>query len=545
MSLASEEVLAHLIGSGVVTPDFNSLACSTEATESVSQTSPPSPPPQPKTPSAAAAEIVEVFPLKRKRGLIAHDESLASPKRKRFELGTPVFVCHNPANPFARAAALSDACESIFACKEKNCIQLSGVLATLFANSDSVALGEGVNGCVWRVDLCERRFALKTLLAKRPLRLLLRSPGDMKQLAAESRIAAFMTRRMLNIDNATLARCPNFAGIYAYELSSRVPHRRSGSQNLFRKQLRGAVACVSAHEVFVLGNATMLRFSALGTGLVDRNPLTSEQLAFSLIGQILVAICCMSAVGVSHNDLALTNVIARPMPETANIVYEFPPLSTLNTPGGRRRKFALNTQGVLFAVCDFGIASCSRWETSGDARFASAPSGIGRHAIMGSTFYEPEERNVKRRDGLLLLDEKGASCHPLRCDVDTLERDVAFFLNNVIWHASRFEESHRVEKFARAALREFDVVGRLQTAAQLADIVQHVLSFDFAARHFNAARAAEFFADVDTLPPYTHVYRLPDADEGAYLERELECLLNAAVRPNSLMRVVERIEFEL
>lgn len=453
-------------------------------------------------------------------------------RRKILPVARPYF-CKNPANPFERVAEITDSHETLLS--EKAMIGSSvkfGKLAAIFCGRPGTQLGKGISGAVWRCDLSNRPFSIKTNLCPLPRAKFPKSVLRSRLAVSEARIMHFLTRTMLSVAEPTLARSPNFVSIRAYELAYRFPSCEGGK--MARPRKAGKYACVIAAELFDLGDARELLYSRINPRLVDKRPLGCEKLAFSLIAQTLLAICCMATLGISHNDLALKNIFARETPPDASLIFSYP----LDDPRLPTEYVGIKTQGVLFAIGDFGVASCSRWEQSGgDVRFKTPNLEYGPHATLGSYYYGEDFCRITRKPGLILVNNLGEVQHPLQVDVDTLERDVAYFLTTVISGAGQFEESRRIENFARAALAQYETKDRIQSAAQIVAITKRILTPEFAKMYFDAERASDFFVSFDPSEPYCHVYRMPNKADGDYFERELVAFLNSEVVVDSFTLV--------
>jgi len=489
--------------------------------------------------SLESAKVLESRRSKRKRGVPASTEcepQCRTPPLKRpsgGDMSLPLVVaapgsgteCSNFANPLLRAQAIFDATAAIFSAEQTATGHMSRVLAGCATRS----LGSGINGQVWSAELGGRSYAVKVI--KSGLRGEEMSAAERRETVIEARVEAFLTRKVLNVNNPTLSRCPNFVASFAYELTETVPlmSRKRPARAIWTPNC----SCVNVTETFQNGSAISLALPQPDGQIAYVNALRSPKLAFSLIAQVLVAISCMSSIGLSHNDLSINNVVAQATP-TRTLVYEFPGAESTPSELGA---LAINSQGFLFAVCDFGLASCNDWELAGDKRFDAETAHLPRHRRLGA-YYWPETASVKppKRRSLMTSDALDQPVHVLRCDIDVLERDVAFFLSTVAVFSSDCKESQLVHNFARAALREFDVPGRLQTPEQLTRIVRRVLSPPFTAQHFGAAISDFYMHDVR---PYTHVYRLPSPGEAMSLARSLVSLLQSDIEPQTLVRVVE------
>jgi len=457
--------------------------------------------------------------------------------------GTCCKVRVDLANPYERSDAVIDATALLFDAKAAHCIDTTGVLASVLASSPGRMLGRGVGEKIWGATFGGREFALKTQCADLEHAELADADTEpyLRLLAAEARINEYLTRRLLGVHKPWLARCPHFVAAYAYELTPVVPACVRGKMQ--SRTLTEQYACVMATECVDMGTAERVLFSVLDPALVDASPLASECTAFSLIAQTLIAICAMAACGVSHNDLYLANVFATST-EMPVLVYEFPGACIATRP-----RVYLRTFHVLYLVGDFGVASHELWETDGDVRF-SETSGADdsgedddaktRAGSLHRFYYTSADVVAERRNGLLTVDAKEKQVHALLYDLSRYERDVAYFLSNVVTTAQTLGESaRRVVSFARVLLDEFDVPGRLKDAAQLVDITQRVLSRDFVAGHFGTRTAAAFFFNADEVDAFTHVYALPSRNEALLMRADVHALLNKPVAPHSLVRVVD------
>jgi len=473
--------------------------------------------------------------------------------------------------PLDRAYGVQRATEAIFGAQLKHGLcDVSGVLATVCNNQRATLLGRGASGKVYGFDYGGHRFALKTVLAGVALDAV--KPSEAKLLVSEARIGAFLTRAFV-----ASARCPNFVALLAYETSEFVS---TSSKGVLRPhELRADHACVQLSEVFTAGTAVCLKKAhpdPPGVRTEETSPLADERTAFSLIAQTLVAIYCMSVCGVVHNDLDMRNVLAHRTAQRT-LLYELP-LSEEQRADAvtgrvtRPTQLRVRTHGLLFGVCDFGVASHTLWEaSSGDPRIAQTADANGQNGSLYQWYFgggdddgdddgddadaakptrdrEFVPRNAEGAAVLLMVAPDGTPVEALRYEANNFERDVAYFLSHVHHRAEHVNEpaSRRVAAFALAVLREFDLTGRLSSAEQILVVLRRVLTREFAEQHFGAATAADFFAPTlddhdDAAAP--HVYRLPSEAEGWLMRAELCEQLDREPSLQELTRVVASREY--
>ena len=473
-------------------------------------------------------------PKQRKLGSVQSQRSSTFSNQKAFlrlMLGSKAVHC-NALNPFSRQLEIEDRIRCLVRFSHSNKMICEGNVATLVEKLPASLLGNGASGQVYKFEFSNRAFALKVVQTHRRRDEIVTDRRVMNYWLFEAKIGMFFSRYMVGSTNPTLARCPNFVVQYAVEMSSRVPQV---SDETFQKlSVHHSYSCVNVLELFDLGLPKALKFD----DTTVFNVLQNEELSFSMISQILAAIVSMSAVGVSHNDLALRNILARRTPYES-LAYLFPGGCDAND---QSMQLIVNTGGVLFAVSDFGLASSYLWEKSGgDVRFDETSPQYGRHGTLTEFYYNEQDAVKHARRGLLLFNAENELEHPLRFDVDTIERDVACFFSNMVSESAKLLSAKRIQLYCLAILDEFDIVGRLQNAAQIAQIAKHVLSRSFVERFFGAEMCDRFYAK--ELAPHQHVYRLPSMHEGANLERLLEESLNSMVTADCYLRLSIKPDF--
>lgn len=440
-------------------------------------------------------------------------------------LGAPLELHGRIATPVVRCSVIEDCSRCVVKLRCNENPMCFGEFATLFSDFPASFLGKGVSSKVLQVEFCGRKFAVKTTLTDELRDDLEKNKRLTKLWVAEPRIASFLTEHLVGQRCPTIARCPHFVAQFAYECTNVIPELHDNvTMPLYMKK---NTAVVSLSEVFDLKTAMHL---------VQQEPsfLSVESRAFSLIAQVLIAISCLQTIGVSHNDMRLDNIFAH---SSANSVFRYQfPGEKLFDPAGL---LCIRIQGVLFAVGDFGIASCSAWEASGgDMRFDTPNLEYGRHATLGCYYFD-DRQQISRKSGMMCLDSVGNVAHPLRCDLDTMERDVSFFLTQIIFESDR-QESRSVAQYARTVLKEYDVAGRLQSAKQIMEITKRVLSREFTSTVFGAEIAASFYGSSECLPGH-HIYMLPNEFDGQFMERELAKLLDQEYKLDSLFRLSQEL----
>lgn len=478
------------------------------------------------------AQPAEIQKTKRQR-LIFEKEKPKKQSAKSRMLSLANMIGRAPAmkgriaTPVVRCAVIEDSSRCVIQLRSEDDVKGFGEFATMFNELPAIHLGSGRSSTVFEVEFCGRSFAVKTAKTDETREEMLGNQKNFKMWAAEPRIAAFITEHLIGLKSPTIARCPNFVAQYGYEYTSVIP--KLNNDSIMQCSLKKYTAVVTVGEVFDYGTAEemekLIEF--------DLCPLRNEKLAFSMIAQILIAIACLQTIGVSHNDLRLDNIFAHSTTDSA-LRYQFPSEKIFDP----SNMLCINSQSVMFAVGDFGIASCEAWETSGDMRFEKPNLEYGRHATLG-TYYFDERQRMARKSGMLCSDWKGNLAHPLMCDLDTRERDISAFLTQVVLDSERLK-SFRIAQYARDVLKEFDVEGRLQSAKQIMEITKRVLSPEFTNTRFGDMVASKFYASSDVLPG-EHIYFLPNEFDGRYMERELEKLLQEDCQLDSLFRHLKRM----
>ncbi len=440
-------------------------------------------------------------------------------------IGLPQELHGRIATPVVRCSVIEDCSRCVVRLRSKENPMCFGEFASLFSDFPASFLGKGVSSKVLKVEFCGRKFAVKTTPTDEMRHDLEKNKRLTKVWMAEPRIASFLTEHFVGLRCPTIARCPHFVAQFAYECTNVIPELYGDvTMPLYMKK---NTAVVSLSEVFDL--KTAMHLVAQETSF-----LSVESRAFSLIAQVLIAISCLQTIGVSHNDMRLENIFAH---STVNstLRYQFPG-EKLFDPSGM---LCIRSQGVLFAVGDFGIASCTAWEESGgDMRFDKPNLEYGRHATLGCYYYE-DRQQISRKNGMMCLDSAGNIVHPLRCDVDTMERDISFFLTQIVVEADKLQ-SNSVALYARNVLNAYNVAGRLQSAKQIMEITKRVLSREFTSATFGAETAENFYGSSECLPGH-HVYILPNEFDGQFMERELAKLLDQEYNLDSLFRLSKEL----
>lgn len=407
-----------------------------------------------------------------------------------------------------------------------------GNITALFRQQPAALIGTGNNATAIRTGFRGRVCVLKTAVRDEPRSDFVSSQSELKLLAMEGRIGLFVALHLLGVTCPNAARCPNFVCAYAYELTSFAPvvneHGKIG-----QKFLTDSYAAIVAQELFNLGTPDCLKFSDVNASRVDISVFESEHLSFSMLAQILIALSTIAMIGVTHNDLSTSNIFARSIRSDQSLAYDFPFGTT-----GIGSSVVIRTGGVLFSIGDFGTASCAAWETSGDKRFQSQNLEYGRHATLGEFYFGDERQRVARNANMTCTDASGKMCHPLCIDLDTLERDVSYFLTKVIASTELDEyaqKSLRTRAYAKACLREYNLCGRLRNRYDLMTITERVLQRDFVAKHYDDDAVGQFFCSV--AAPSQHVYKLPNEQDGALLESLLQKTLNEPVEADCFVKL--------
>jgi len=470
-------------------------------------------------------EEVTVFEFRRmaveQSEQVALTEKILDATSTACTAGKKLHVCVNVANPFARCAAINDMSALIFGTTQRVGIRTTGVLAMLFNNCSAECLGKGTTGTIYSVAFSGERVALKTNffdLSRRALQREAAQPRCTSKLfASEPRIAAFLTRHILRVDNPTLARCPNFAALYAYEFTNAYP--RAADKQMHLSRLWRDYACVSVSEVFNAGN---------GERCHSGSPFETEKSAFSFVAQALIALSTLAMLGIAHNDTAHRNFVAHKVP-AEQLVYEFPAESA-----GNSTLISVKTNGLLWALIDFGLASQTQFERTGDYRFPDNYDIAKRHGYLQRYYYP--DRAPRACTNLLMFDGNNYLIHALETELTDFERDVAFFLSESIAKTDNNTASARVNSYLRATLAEYCVARELQSSQMFMQITQRVLSLAFTSRFFGTETANEFYGT--DIEPYTHIYRLPTELDSLMMTRDLEQLLDSDVVLHSIVRVV-------
>jgi len=440
--------------------------------------------------------------------------------------------CADLTQPFMRQTSVCESAQIIESCVKSAGVDTTGVLALMFHDRTVECLGKGSTGAIYRVEHSGRQFAIKTMMfSKSRVELereaqekshTRRRATDGKLAVAEQRIAAFITRRVIGTDNPVLAHCPNFVSLYAYELTHNHPRFETCVFQFSR--LWKNYACVAASEVFNAGNGEAVRLKHDPTAT---SPFETEEMAFSFIAQSLIAMTMLAAIGVSHNDTAHRNFVAHSA-AAREVFYEFP------RDEHETSVLGIRTNGVLWALTDFGLSTQSHFKTTGDTRFPDNYDSARDAEYLRDEYFPAKE--FRKRSGLFLLDEKKDDCgisHPLQCELSDFERDVAFFLSETIMQTREEPSRARICAYARAALEKFDVPRTVQSASMHMEITRKVLSQDFTTQFFGARQAARFYA---TKPePYRHIYRLPTQLESQFLTEDLARLLNSELCLHSIV----------
>jgi hypothetical protein len=455
-----------------------------------------------------------------------------SPKARLLKLsamiGGVVSLRGQITNPFVRCDAIEDCSRCIIDLSNGEEKTTFGQFATLFSELPSRFLGEGESAKVCAVDFCGRNFAVKVSCTDESRDELAKCQKIFKLWATEPRIASFVTDTLLGVKKPVLARCPNFVAQFGYEYAHTIPlHKEDQIMSYYMKK---QCAVVSLHEVFDLGDIK----NVCKNSSADNAPFfKNERFAFSYIAQILIAIACLQTIGVSHNDLRRDNIFAHST-DGKVLRYRFPS----DVPFDDKAVLSINTQGMLFAIADFGVASCMLWEKSGDMRFDEPNLEYGHHATLGM-YYFGDVHRIARKPLMRCVTAVEELTHPLRCDLDTRERDISMFLTEITQECAGYENS-KVKLYAEAVLREFDVVGRLSSAKQIMEITRRVLSLDFVAQHFDEEVARSFYCNTEPAV-CEHVYMLPNEFDGNFYERELEKLLQQDCEYDTLFRLSKNI----